>query len=92
MNQFLSGTLAMGFGVAGLFFLRFWWKTRDRLFGIFALAFFLMAATRVELSFSLLGGPRNNLAYWVRLAAFGLILVAILEKNRPQAPATKRPS
>ncbi len=44
----------MGFAVAGTFFLRFWRKTRDRLFILFALSFFLMAANRVQLSLAAL--------------------------------------
>ena len=51
MKLFLAGALAMGFGIAGLFFLRFWRKTRDRLFALFALSFFVMALNRVVLAF-----------------------------------------
>ena len=32
----VSGAIVMGYAVAGLFFLRFWRETRDRLFLIFA--------------------------------------------------------
>lgn len=82
MKQILAGALAMGFGVAGLFFLRFWRKTRDRLFAFFALALFMMAANRVQLAQSTLQGVRREHLYWLRLVAFTLILVAILDKNR----------
>ena len=27
MNQIMAGAVAMGFAVAGLFFLRFWWES-----------------------------------------------------------------
>jgi hypothetical protein len=86
MDLILSGALAMGLGVAGLFFLRFWRDTRDRLFALFAVAFFLMAVNRVEL------GLLNGLAgrehhYWVRFASFAMILVAVLDKNRPRRRA-----
>ncbi len=57
MKQLLAGALAMGFGVAGLFFLRFWRKTRDRLFALFALSFFVMALNRVVLAFVGASGP-----------------------------------
>jgi hypothetical protein len=30
--DFLSGAVTMGFVIAGLFFLRFWKRTRERLF------------------------------------------------------------
>lgn len=82
MEQILSGALAMGLAVAGLFFLRFWRDTGDRLFALFATAFFLMAANRVELGL-LEGLAGREQHYWVRFAAFALILVAILDKNRP---------
>jgi hypothetical protein len=77
----------MGFGVAGLFFLRFWRKTRDRLFALFALAFFVMAGNRVELTLSALRGTRGDHLYWVRLIAFTLILIAILDKNWFRKPS-----
>jgi len=82
MNQVLAGAVAMGLGVAGLFFLRFWRKTRDRLFALFALSLFIMAANRIGLALSALQGSRGDQLYWVRLVAFGLILLAILDKNR----------
>jgi hypothetical protein len=45
------GALAMAFAVAGLFFLRFWRDTKDRLFAFFALAFFALAANRLGFAF-----------------------------------------
>ena len=36
----------MGFLVAALFFLRFWWRTSDGLFAAFALAFLLFAVNQ----------------------------------------------
>ena len=44
--SFLQGAIAMCFAIAGLFFLRFWRDTRDRLFLLFALSFWLQAMTR----------------------------------------------
>jgi hypothetical protein len=86
MNQILAGAVAMGLGVAGVFFLRFWRKTRDRLFALFALALFIMSANRVGLAFSALRDFRGDQLYWVRFVAFGLILIAILDKNRTRRP------
>ena len=37
LNQFLLGAIVMACGVAGLYFLRFYRKTHERLFAIFAL-------------------------------------------------------
>ncbi|MBV8518338.1 MAG: hypothetical protein JO197_13150 [Acidobacteria bacterium] len=76
--QFLSGSLAAGYLVAGLFFLRFWRETRDRLFGYFATAFFILSLQRVLLTLF----TAHTALYVVRLAAFVLILWAIAEKNR----------
>ena len=93
MKLLLAGALAMGFGIAGLFFLRFWRKTRDRLFALFALSFFVMALNRVMLALLAAAGapgadrdPWADRLYWVRLIAFTLILVAILDKNRARSP------
>jgi hypothetical protein len=77
-----TGAIAMGYAVAGLFFLRFWRKTRDRLFALFSLALFVLAVNRV--ASVLLGIPSGGAdhVYWVRFAAFALILAAIVDKNR----------
>lgn len=78
----VSGAIVMGYWVAGLFFFRFWRQTRDRLFLIFASAFWILGVQRLLLALtSPLGETRSGL-YMVRLAAFVLILVAIVDKNR----------
>lgn len=82
MRQIAIGALAMGFLVAGLFFLRFWRETRERLFGLFALSFFLLAVNRVSLGLAAEGAAPKDYLYLVRLLAFVIILVAILDKNR----------
>lgn len=82
MEEILMGATAMASAVAGLFFLRFWRDTRDRLFAIFAAAFFLLGFTRIGLAFSPSQPEGNTHWYWVRLVAFLLILVAIIDKNR----------
>jgi Family of unknown function (DUF5985) len=78
----ISGALTMGFAVAGVFFLRFWRETKDRLFGFFALAFFVLAASRIGLALHLPDDGRGDYLYWVRFLAFAVILLAILDKNR----------
>jgi hypothetical protein len=84
MEAFLDGALAMAFATAGLFFLRFWRDTRDRLFLIFAISFWLLAIARVGLAVS--GAPSEAHSrfyfYLLRLFAYLLILYSILEKNR----------
>jgi len=80
MDQLAVGAIAAGYAVAGLFFLRFWRDTRDRLFALFALAFFVLAANRVV--GAAFPAARGEYVYWVRFAAFALILLAVLDKNR----------
>jgi hypothetical protein len=81
MYEFTLGLLVMGASIVGLFFLRFWRKTHDRLFMIFALAFWLMGFNWLALAFTQEDEVRTIL-YAVRLVAFVLILAAIIDKNR----------
>jgi hypothetical protein len=84
----VSGAIAMGYAVAGLFFLRFWSETRDRLFLIFTGAFWLLGLQRLALAFSRDMVEEHTGLYLIRLFAFVLILGAIVDKNRstPQPP------
>jgi hypothetical protein len=84
MDQFLMGAMAMASWIAGLFFLRFWRDTGDRLFAAFAIAFWLLGATRIALAWHVTTEEEHGYIYWIRLAAFVLILLAIVDKNRPQ--------
>ena len=43
-ETFMSGMVTMGLIIAGVFFFRFWSRTQDRLFALFGIAFWLMAA------------------------------------------------
>jgi hypothetical protein len=82
MEHFIMGAIAMASCVVALFFLRFWRNTHDRLFAMFAAAFFLLGATRLGLALSDDSSEGNTSWYWVRLAAFLIILFAIADKNR----------
>ena len=82
LSQLISGALTMGYFVAGLYFLRFWRDTRDRLFGIFAAAFWLLAVQRAALALTAGADGEQVVLYAVRLLAFVLILGAIIDKNR----------
>lgn len=77
----VAGALGMAAIVVGLFFLRFWRRTGDGLFLAFAVAFWLMAINQVAPV--VMGVQRENLGgiYLFRLAAFVLIIVAIVRKN-----------
>jgi hypothetical protein len=65
-----------------LFFLRYWRTTRDPLFLYFAVAFVTLGAqwgwTGLDLTPTL---PRHQ-SYLLRLVAFGLILMGVIQKNR----------
>jgi hypothetical protein len=80
--DFLSGAVTFGFLVAGLFFLRFWKRTRDGLFVAFALAFWLLGLTQALLAFTDIPLEERSWLFLLRLAAFSLILLAIGYKNR----------
>jgi hypothetical protein len=82
MNAVLLGAVAMASFVATLFFLKFWRQTRDRFFLLFAVAFALDAATRLTLGLSELSTEHEPPFYLARLVTFGLILLAIADKNR----------
>ncbi len=82
MHEFIAGAITMGALVAGLFFMRFWRKTRDRLFLMFGLAFWMLAANRLALSCVPEEDEVRTFLYVIRLCAFLLILVAIIDKNR----------
>jgi amino acid transporter len=83
LKALVSGAMVMAYLVAGLFFLRFWRDTRDRLFAIFAGAFWLLAVQRAVLTIAAHQGHEGAVwIYSLRLLAFLLILVAIIDKNR----------
>ena len=83
VHQLISGAILMGYLVVGLFFLRFWRDTRDRLFLIFAIAFGILAVQRLALVLTRDMLESQTGLYLVRLFAFLLILAAIVDKNRP---------
>jgi uncharacterized membrane protein HdeD (DUF308 family) len=83
LNAVLSGTVAMASLVAALFFLRFWRQTLDTFFLLFAIAFGLDAASRFVLGLDHISNETEPLYFIPRLVTFGLIIVAIVQKNRP---------
>jgi hypothetical protein len=79
--MFLYGMVTMGYMVAGLFFAKFWSRSRDPLFIIFALAFWILAASQTLLAIFNLPREEQGWVYILRLLAFALIIVAIVHKN-----------
>lgn len=88
--EFLSGVCMAMFLTSGVFFLKFWLASRDRLFLFFCLAMSILAGERVVLllvrEFSFSSNPTiaesNSWVYCMRLFAYFLIMIAILDKNR----------
>jgi uncharacterized membrane protein HdeD (DUF308 family) len=78
----MLGAIAMGWFVAGLQFLRFWRDGRDRFFLLFALSFFVEGCGRLLVAVSERPNEGSPYLYLLRLLAYGLIIWAIVEKNR----------
>jgi len=87
--DFLAGAVTLGFFVAAGFFLRFWRRTRDRLFLAFSAAFMLLAVNQALAAFLGAGDELTPYTYLLRVFGFMLILYAIIDKNvtsrRPRA-------
>lgn len=77
----LTGAVAMAFLIAALFFLRFWVRTRDVFFALFAAAFAIYGVSQFAL-----GWGRTSefepLFYIPRVLTFALIVLAVAFKNR----------
>lgn len=87
MNAVISGVIVAGYMVCGLFFLKFWKSTSDRLFLTFSIAFWVLAAQRLMLVVLADQTGAEVYLYLVRLIAFSLILLAIVNKNRQASAA-----
>ena len=89
INAVLAGGIAVAALAAGLFFLRFWRTTGDRFFLYFALAFWIEGAHRLAL-YQWLGQDEASPYYYLpRLVAYGLIIAAIVDKNRKARSRTE---
>jgi hypothetical protein len=82
MRELLSGMIASGYLVGALYFAKFWSRSRDRLFAILATSFVILAAQRVLLVAWADDSRFQTTPYILRLAAFVLILLGIVDKNR----------
>jgi hypothetical protein len=81
LNAYLSGMVTAGFMACGLFFARFWWRSRDLLFLAFAAAFWLLALN-TALVVVVTGSDENkSWFYLLRVAAYVLIAIAVIRKN-----------
>jgi hypothetical protein len=92
LTTFFSGICMTTFVFCGIFFLKFWKASKDKFFLFFGISCWLLSLERIILLFveaahHPIGDDLAESGAWVyliRLFAFALILVAIIEKNRPQ--------
>lgn len=83
LYNFLSGAVALGFFLCGLFFVRSWRRTSDQLFLAFAVSFALLGVGQTVVALAKIPTEDKGALYLIRLVAFLLILLAIYLKNRP---------
>lgn len=87
---FLSGIAMATFCASGIFFLKLWKASHDRFFMFFAVGCWLLSLERVVSLFvhgafnpaNITEIETSSWVYLMRLLAFVMILIAILEKNR----------
>ena len=90
MQALLVGGIATASLIAGLFFFRFWRTSGDRFFLFFALSFWIEGAQRFVV-FHIVGADEASPLYYLpRLVAYGLIIAAIVDKNRKASPPVRR--
>ncbi len=82
MFDFTSGLITAGYAVASLFFLRYWFRSREVLFLAFSGAFLLLAFNQLALVFSGVATEDQSWFYLLRLSAFSIIIAGIWFKNR----------
>jgi hypothetical protein len=84
MDEFLTGiATCASWGVAAFFF-RFWRDTRDRFFALFATAFLILSVNWLIVAMLHPSSETRPFFYLLRLAAFTLIIAAVVDKNRPR--------
>lgn len=82
MSQLLSGALATVCLFIGIFFLRYWRTSGDRLFLLFASAFWVFSLHWAGLGLANVADESRHYYYLLRLVAFALIIGGVIDKNR----------
>ena len=83
---FLHGGAATACVIAGVLFLTYWRDSHDRLFLFFTAAFWVLGLNWMALGML---APAVEVRHWlhaVRVVAFALIAIGIIDKNRRQGP------
>ena len=81
MSEFLQGATMLASLAVALFFLRFWRRTGDRFFAVFAAAFGVFAVNRLLLVVLAEDSEARTWVYALRAATFLMIAAAIVDKN-----------
>lgn len=81
MRQFMWGALSMASAVVALLFLRYRWISKERLFGYFAAAFAALSCNWILLAVIDPLVEHRHFAYLLRLAAFVLIILGVIDMN-----------
>ena len=82
MQPFLTGIATCASFSVAIFFLRFWIDTRDRFFLLFAVAFLILSLNWGLIAVLEPATEVRPFFYLLRLTAFGLIIAAVVDKNR----------
>jgi uncharacterized membrane protein len=81
LSAMLSGAVSVSALLSGVFFLQFWRRTHDRFFLLFAIAFIIYSISQFILGLANVS-EFESLYYLPRLVTFGLIVSAVVDKNR----------
>ncbi len=85
VTTFMNGAAAMCCLVAATFFLKFWRTSSDRFFGLFGLAFTILAVERIAIMVSNGMQEADPSVYLLRCVGFSMIIFAVIDKNRNPA-------
>ena len=81
MIEMLAGALLFAYLMAGLYFLRFWKRTGDRLFLHFAVAFLLFVLNQLATSIPSVADETDGYESLLRVLGFIVIIIGIVDKN-----------
>lgn len=87
MYELISGGIMIGFWVGGLMLYGFYKQEKSRLLLKFAIAFWMLSLERLVLGFLGLENEPAAPVYLIRLSAFTLIIIAIIQENRSRGSA-----
>jgi uncharacterized membrane protein len=90
-SQFMMGANTLGLLLLSLFFFRFWRRTGDELFATFGWVFVLLAINQALVALFAQENEEHSMIHLVRLAAFLLLIAAIVRKNTAEGSAHKSP-